>query len=252
MLRLASLSTALLVIGCADQGDEGMTVVNNTAVSGATCSLSGDASQPFMSHGTINAFSPNGYTLTPLIQSRVTASTSPGGGSAVMTTPDTLQRTIQLRGADVRLTLKAISVEQNGAYNVTQPEANVGEFGVLFSGSLPPGGTVNVGFEVITPAQLRSIIGMAGVDPATASINAEVLAEVTIRGDLGGSEIESSPFYYPISVCNDCVVNVVGTCPLPATAAPRSGNACNPFQDGTVDCCETADGVICPALVESM
>ena len=38
-MRLASLTAALVLVGCADQGDEGMTVVNNTAVTGATCSL---------------------------------------------------------------------------------------------------------------------------------------------------------------------------------------------------------------------
>jgi hypothetical protein len=237
MLRLATLSSALLLLGCADQGDEGMTVINNTAVSGA-CTLTGGADQPFKSHGTIYALSPNGYLLTPLIQSRVTLGTEVNA--------DELQKTIFLRGADVSLTLKAVSIETNGQYTVTQPETNVGQFSVLFAGALPPSGSVNVGFEVITPAILRNILSMSGVNLGTSDVNAEVLAEVTIRGDLGGNEVTSNPFQYPISVCTDCVVNVTGACP--ATGTPRTGDACNIFQDGVVDCCTAPDGdLVCPA-----
>jgi hypothetical protein len=237
MLRLATLTSALLLFGCADQGDEGMTVINNTAVSGS-CSLTGGADQPFKSHGTIYALSPAGYLLTPLIQSRVTLGTEINA--------DELQKTIFLRGADVSLTLKAQSIVTNGQYTVTQPEKNVGQFSVLFAGALPPGGSVNVGFEVITPAILRDILGASGVNLATSDLNAEVLAEVTIRGDLGGDEVESNPFQYPISVCTDCVVNVTGACP--ATGTVRTGDACNIFQDGVVDCCTAADGeLVCPA-----
>lgn len=237
MLRLVPLTFALLVFGCANQGDEGMTVINNTAVSGS-CTLSGDSSQPFKSHGSIFALSPNGYLLTPLIQSRVTLGTELNA--------DPLQKTIFLRGADVSLTLKAVSIETNGQYSVTQPESNIGQFSVLFAGSLPPGGTVNVGFEVIPPSILRDVLSKSGVNLSTSDLNAEVLAEVTIRGDLGGDEVTSSPFQYPISVCTDCIVNVIGACPL--TGAPRTGDACNVFQDGVVDCCTEADGGIsCPA-----
>jgi len=129
---------------------------------------------------------------------------------------------------------------------VTNPETNVGQFSVLFAGALPPEGSVNVGFEVITPAILRNILGMSGVNLTTSSMNAEVLAEVTIRGDLGSDEVTSNVFQYPISVCTDCVINVVGACPMVGT--PRTGDACNIYQDGVVDCCSEADGSLsCPA-----
>ena len=85
--------------------------------------------------------------------------------------------------------------------------------GALFSGSLPPNGTVNVGFEVITPAIMRQIVGSSGVNISTQKLKAEVLAQVTIKGELGGDSIESKPFFYPISVCTDCVVVNIGQCP---------------------------------------
>jgi hypothetical protein len=237
MLRLATLTSALLLLGCANQGDEGMTVINNTAASG-TCTLTGGTEQPFKSHGAIYALSPAGYLLTPLIQSRVTLGTEVNA--------DELQKTIFLRGADVSLTLKAVSIETNGQYSVTQPETNVGQFSVLFAGALPPSGSVNVGFEVIPPAIMRDILGSSGVNLSTSSLNAEVLAEVTIRGDLGGDEVTSNPFQYPISVCTDCIVNNTGACPM--TGTPRGGDPCNIFQDGVVDCCtDTTGSLVCPA-----
>jgi hypothetical protein len=235
-MRFASLTAALVLVGCANSGDEGMIVLNNTAVAGDTCALTGEAGQAFMSHGQIYAQSNLGYTLTPLIQSRVSTATV-GGGTGMTTPVDPLTKTIFLRGADVSLTLKAVSIESGGQYTVTQPETNIAQFSVLFSGSLPPSGTVNVGFEVITPAMLNSIVQMSGANISSQNLNAEVLAEVTIRGDLNGSEIEALPFYYPISVCTDCVV-------------VNLGNACNPFQDGIVDCCtDASNNLICPAPV---
>jgi hypothetical protein len=243
MLRLASLTTALALVGCADNGDEGMTVINNTAVSGDSCSLSGDPAQPFKSHGEIFALSPAGYTLTPLISSRIRADTS---GGMSMTPPDPLQRTIFLKGADVTLTLKAVSIETNGAFTVTQPDSLLGQFSVLFSGSLPPSGSVNVGFEVITAAMLRQVVQTSGVNLSTSDLQAEVLAEVEVIGDLGGDEVRSNSFNYPISVCTDCVINYLGDCPATGT---RTGNPCNIYQDGVVDCCSDADGaLICPAI----
>src|SRR5436309_2946438 len=70
MLRLLTLTAVLALAACANSGDEGMIVLNNTAVT-ATCTLTGSSSQPFIAHGQIYAKSPNGYLLTPLIQSRV-------------------------------------------------------------------------------------------------------------------------------------------------------------------------------------
>lgn len=235
MLRLASLSAVLFLFGCANNGDEGMTVLNNTAVAGDQCTLTGDPSQPFKSHGEIFALSPYGYTLTPLITSRITVGTD----------GDPLQRTIFLKGADVTLTVKAISVRTGSSFNVTQPESVLGQFSVLFAGSLAPSGSVNVGFDVITPSQIAQVVQMSGANLSTSDLNAEVLAEVEIIGEMGGDEVRSNTFAYPISVCTDCVVNYTGECPAAGTV--RQGNPCNIYQDGDVDCCSDADGsLICP------
>lgn len=244
-MRLPSVFAALVLVGCANTGDEGMIVLNNTAVTDS-CSLSGAADQPFISHGEIFAFAPTGYFLTPLIQSRLT--TEIGGSGSGSSTVDPLQKTIFLKGADISLTLVATSVITAGQYQVTQNNTSLPKFSVLFSGSLPPDGTVNVGFEVIPPYVMQSIIGMSGADLAASDVRAEVSAEVTIKGDVGGDSISASPFTFPISVCTDCVVQNLGACPV--TGTPATGNPCNPYQDGAIGCCtDASNNLVCPATV---
>ena len=43
MLRLASLTSALLLLGCANQGDEGMTVINNTTAASGVINVTSSA-----------------------------------------------------------------------------------------------------------------------------------------------------------------------------------------------------------------
>lgn len=248
-MRLATLTSALLLVGCADSGDEGMFVLNNTAVTGATCTLTGVIGQPFTSHGYINARSTIGYVLTPLIQSRVQINI--GGGSGVMMqqpgTIDTTQRTIALRGADVKLTVKATEIEQGGVYMTNSTEREIAPFSVLFSGSIPPGGTANVAFEVMSASQIRDVVNGSGANIAVQNLRAEILAEVTIKGSMGGNEIAAVPFHYPISVCTDCVIVNAGSCETFSGTA-SIGNACNPFQDGVLTCCtDDTGGLVCPA-----
>jgi hypothetical protein len=244
MLRLLTLSAVLALAACANSGDEGMIVLNNTAVTD-TCTLTGQSTQPFLAHGQIYAKSPNGYLLTPLIQSRVVMTDS----------TDVSQRTILLTGANVELSVESVTIEHpdgsfsNGSVTLAGQQA---QFSTLFSGSLPPAGTVNVGFDVIPVQTMRQILTSSGAS-ATDKMTAEVLAKVTILGTLDGDKLSASPFQYPISVCNNCVVVNTGVCPMPLGSKPRTGNACNPFQDGTVDCCtDASNNLVCPADVATM
>ena len=243
MSRLLSLTAVLALAACANSGDEGMIVLNNTATVD-TCTLNGSTSQPFIAHGQIWAKAPTGYLLTPLIQSRVVMGSS----------TDISQRTILLTGANVELSVESVSIEHpDGSFSsgsVTLSGAQ-SQFSALFSGSLPPAGTVNVGFEVVPPQTMRQILTAS--PSATDKMTAEVLAKVTVLGTLDGDKISASPFQFPIAVCNNCVVTNLGACPVPTGTVPRKGNACNPFQDGTVDCCtDTSNNLVCPATVSTM
>jgi hypothetical protein len=102
---------------------------------------------------------------------------------------------------------------------------------------------VNVAFEIIPVETLRAIRSSIG---DTEHFRAEVLATITVVGELNGDETVAQPFTFPVTVCTDCVISEIGPCPT--TGTPRTGNPCNPFQDGALDCCVEADNSLtCPA-----
>jgi hypothetical protein len=179
--------------------------------------------------------------FTPLIESRITA--IEGGDEA--------QRSIAITGANVSLEVKAATIENNGTFTSTTVSLTKeqSQFSQLFSAPLPPSGSVNVLFELI-PRQTLVAIGMAA---GTNILEAEILATVRVFGRFNDDDIESAPFQFPVTVCTDCVVSNVGPC-TEFTGTPRnSGNACNAFQDGVIDCCESVlnpGQLRCPAVAE--
>jgi hypothetical protein len=209
-MRASSIALVLLV-GCADTGDEGMFILNNTAPTGTSCMLTSTPGQPFLTAGTLEANTGHGYLLTPLIESRIDNPMMQGA-----------TRTIHLEGANITLS----------AVNSTGGLSTVSSFTSLISGSIDPLGAVNVAFEVL-PASVATTPG-------------EFSAHVTVFGTLGGSRIDGQPFDYPIRVCTGCVVrSIAAACPV--TGMPVTGNPCNAFQDGPVDCCMNSGTLVCPA-----
>jgi hypothetical protein len=99
MLRLATLVLSLGLVACVDSGDEGIYVLNNTAVT-TSCTLTGSPEQASIGHGTINYLSPQAYIMTPLVQSRI----------APVMGVDNQTKTVQLRGADIALQVKAVTI----------------------------------------------------------------------------------------------------------------------------------------------
>lgn len=241
MLRTAALITsALLFSGCvADSGGEGFLILNNTAPPVGMCLLTGAVGQPFISHGEISTLSPSGYLFTPLIQSKLSAN------SATDTT-----KTLMFDGANIELTVEALTIQHaDGTFSKPTPTpltGTDGKFQALFSGSLFPGGTANVSFEIIPVSTIGAIVQGAGI-AATDHMSAEVKAIIKPFGTMGGDRIDGSPFQYPVTVCNDCVVVDHGACPVTGTI--RLGNACQPFQDAPVDCCESTAGLVCPGTM---
>src|SRR5256885_5290539 len=170
MLRVI---TILALSGClAHSGDEGMIVLNNTAITGGSCTLLGTPGQPFQTQGVISSFSPQPYVLTPFMQSKIVVG-DPSDPAQV------LQRTIQLQGA--RIDLKVVSG------TATLPNV---KFAALFSGDLPPQGTANVGFDLIP---IEDIVAINGALSAT-SHSVTVVANAVVYGSMGGNEVDSNAF----------------------------------------------------------
>ena len=229
--------------GCvADNGDEGILIVSNTSAPAAACTFTGSPTQQFNPHGSFSVFSTEGYSLFPLMKSRITS------------TPAMMDaRTILVEGARVTLTFPDESVF-TAAQQTDLRNRGIMKFSSLFSAPLAPGGTANGIFDIITPALLDELVAAKGVGILAAnapSFRAEVVATVVVYGDLAGEETTSQEFQYPVTICNDCIANVVGMCPLPMGTVVSTGNACNQYQDGNVTCCRQGADVICPAIVST-
>jgi hypothetical protein len=240
MLRLAPIPLALLAFGCdsilAHTGDEGMIILGNTALASGstTCTFTGQLGQPYISSGQINTATNAGYLFNPLLQSNITA---PMGSELI--------KTITLTGADVALTVESVTmsnIDTNAP--ITPPTITLASadsaFQALFGGTLPPNeGTSNVSFPIIPLSAINSIYTQAA-PTASEALNVTVEAHITVYGNLGGSRIDALPFDYPVTVCNDCVIDIAGNCPVMTAAA--AGNPCNQYQDIDVECCLSPDG----------
>lgn len=244
-LLLLTLATAACV---ADSGDEAFVVLNNITPD-ENCGVSAMAGGEFTPRGTIYLGSPQPYTLTPLIESRITA-----------TATNTSQRTVALQGARVDLAIEAVTVTNGDAVervefseseiSALQAEGSL-RFTSLFSAPLEPGGLTATQFDIVSVGALAAVraktAGMTGV------VRAQFVATSTVYGLLGDDEVEGVPFVYPVTGCTDCIVNVVAqSCPAPLGTQVRAGNGCNVFQDGVVDCCLGPNGLICPSPVATM
>jgi hypothetical protein len=242
MLRATAFALfSLTFVGCvADSGGEGFSIVSNEFLvqGGMGCEVMASATGPFLSHGQISTFSQSGYVFTPVMQSSITATTA----------EEMQQRTITLQGANIELTVGAMTIaHSDGTFTKATPptlDGTDGKFQSQFAGTLPPGAIGGEIFEIVpvtTLAALRSKAMLGAGD----TFDAEVTATIKPFGEMGGSRVDGKPFKYAVSVCDDCVVNLVGACPGTAT---NKGNPCNAYQDGPVDCCTDASNrLVCPA-----
>lgn len=108
------------------------------------------------------------------------------------------------------------------------------------SGVLLPGDKRASAVEIIPDDVVTKLKVASGARPM-------VIAEVTAVAESGEGDVyESLPFYYPVSLCNGCLVVTLGTCPTSTTAS--DSNVCGLPQDGPLVCCtDSALGFHCLA-----
>jgi hypothetical protein len=232
---LAALLLSVTVAACANSGDEGIQIVDNM-FPGAQCALD-PTTTTFKARGAIDLYSTAPYTFNALLRSRVTA---------IMGQEN--QKTIFAQGARVDITFTDPSALGLAPADLTDLQTKgLTKFTSRFSAPIPPNSNSVGQYDLVTPALLEFI--KSKVD-ASKSVRVGLLTSVVVFGDMAGSQVTSQPYEYPITVCNDCVVNVVSTCgTLPMGFMARSGDPCNISQDGPVDCCTSAAGkLVCPAV----
>ncbi len=222
LLLVGALTTH---VGCAADGAESMQILRNQ-VPGEGCSIPIAETGDFQGRGKIDVNSTTGYLFTPLIKSFVESN-------------DNTNRIIFVEGADV-------SIEFTGSNAPTSALTDSLSFRTYISGSLTAGGATALAFDLVTADLLADL-----QDDVTPDNPVQLLASVTIFGDLDGSTVESNTFKYPVEICDGCLTNVLGSCVGLEASEVGTGGACNLLQDGVLDCCTASDdSLVCPAVVE--
>lgn len=217
----------------ADNGDEGIFISKNVTP-GEGCTFSSSPTELFNPHGTVSIFSPEGYRMFPQLVSKITASAT-----------NVSARTIQVKGSRVDIEILDPSLGGISGDGITR-------FDSRFAAPLSPnGGITDAAFEAIPSAFLQAVAQAKGITPmSTERFMTEVIVHAKVYGDLAGSEVVSQDYEYPVTICNNCVTKVLGTCPLPlGTMVLAPTNPCSAYQDGLSDCCVSDGKVVCPGVV---
>jgi hypothetical protein len=205
-------AVAALAGGCIADAGETMVIIQNQ-VPAEGCVVSSSVSDTYRPFGSLDASGGHGYLFTPVVQSR--AETRAGD--------DPTRRLIAVQGATVRLEA------QVGTTTFDFQDAPT-EFSIPTSGSVPPGGTLGMGFDILLASHAAEIDRRLGD-----SDEMLILAEVVVFGKLAGSNVESDPFTYPLSACRGCLTSLIDSCLL-------LPGACRPFQDAGLDCSQEPSG----------
>jgi len=259
MQRVFISVLATVGVGCvAASGDESFILRQNLATTSdaVSCAFIADLNAASLTRGQIALDSPTPYLFHPLFESRIVAAEG----------KDSL-RTVFLKGANVELVIGPIDEIDDAGTVTTDPTTETIRFRSLFSAPLPPnGGLVTAEYDLVPLSALDSIRQRTNPNNR---IHAQITATTTAFGDYYGDQIESAPFQFPVTVCNDCITNILTEvdptvmpqtdppttravqCPTAIQNEPRLGNACNAFQDGVVDCCLDGTALVCPATVTS-
>jgi len=139
---------------------------------------------------------------------------------------------IQITGANVKL----MNVDNTA---LTLPNGQSSFFYASAGGRLDPAGTAAMFVEVLPAAAAKSLAGMI---PSTGLFT--VIAEVKPVGMHSSDQVVGGPIDFPIVLCNGCLVDVVGACPLPKGTIVTT--PCFPQQDEVTTCCnDPTQGLLC-------
>ena len=227
---VAGLS-ALGGAGCADDYLS-LKVLHNQAPDDM-CVIEPNVEDPYIPHGFMVAGS-NGYFMNPLLQSNLVNRTGEVNGDI-----------ISLETASVELR----AVDSDASRSVIEGLGALTGRTRYISGSVSPGGLTTTGFEAVDSDQARALAGLI-----TMGQSVEILAYITVYGDLDGGEVASPTFIYPITVTNNGAsgnFQNLGPCAnlTPGFMGIVADCFGNGQDNGFIQCCTAADGSnVCPAF----
>lgn len=220
--------------GCADSGDEAIMVMKNVHPDDEDCVSTAAANEVGIARGSLEVLVPSGYLFFAQLKSRITALAGQED-----------QRTIFTSGANVDITFPGSEF-----FDATElaelRERNLTRFKQPFVTPISPnGGLTDVPFDLIPEALVEEIAIKADL---TKRFRIEAQATFTVIGEMAGGEVTSQPYTYGVTIGNNVSINNVGACAgLADGFMAQTGYACNPFQDGVVDCCTSGNNLLCPA-----
>jgi hypothetical protein len=211
-------ATAVQASGCAYPGS--MIYIDGVLAVDAACGAVAAPASGQTSYGTLDvAYNSQGYIAALLIGNQIVARGAPN-----QLKPETSR--VQIYGGEVRLT--------NGANG----SVGTGAYFDYFATTVDPGNGNTPGFSgayarLIDPATAQTLASQLS---ASGVVEQLVVAEVTLFGiTLGGDEVRSQPWTFPIYVCYGCLCQTPAddTCVAPENAPEP---VCYIGQDVPFDC----------------
>ena len=237
-----------VVVGCAalagcaaDNNDASILVLKNVHAD-TTCTTTGLQTETSIPHGSLELLIPSDYLFIAQMESRIVAAAAQ---------VDT--RTIITKFAKVD-----VSFPNSTLFSATEladmQTAGLTHFRSNFSTPiLPNDGISDGGFVLIPSALVQKVLAKSGITSVadTQQFRLEAEATFTVEGDMSGTTVGSQPFTYGVTIGNRTAIDILPqACPVAAAGTTlATGYACNPLQDGVVDCCvNSQDGTLsCPA-----
>jgi hypothetical protein len=243
--RAALLAAAsALVAGCSGTPPGAFIIVQNQ-VPNSDCSIPAGLGQVYRGEGVLDvrliSQQKTGYELFPVMQNNFPA---PTGGQTV----DANRIALSGFNVDVEVPSDAtgdIADLINGyrGDGAAPGDHQKVQFGTLTSGSVASGGGFTSSAVEVFPVALAIDVLNKHVLSPTDTFT--VLASVRGLGKTLSSSVTSDSFTYPITLCDGCLMDDLGPCPVAASA----GNQCYLGQDSSTGCCTQNGQLFCPAMV---
>jgi len=223
--RHVGVGTALLALGvavgmgpgCADNNSS-IFVRSALAVPTDTCTVSADSSSTVISRGTLDTAFTTEYHAVLLVGNQLVRR----GNTATLRTETSR---VTFYEADVRVV--------DGATN-----NELTAFSVPITGFVDPGSGTEPGYGLasvvlIDSASAQAAVGAFSANDQTVVASKELIANVIIRGQtLGGVEVETGEWPFPIDVCRGCLIVFPGEADDPTT----TNNLCDFREDAQTNC----------------
>jgi hypothetical protein len=139
---------------------------------------------------------------------------------------------IQLTGVNVKL-------ENVNGSALTLPNGQSSFFYASAGGRLDPAGTAAMFVEILPAPAAQALAGMI---PANGKFT--IISELKPVGMHASDQVVGGPLDFPIDLCNGCLVDVAGACPL--AKGTTVVVPCFPQQDEVTTCCnDPVQGLLC-------